>query len=421
MMIRKMAGVIASWMCLSVYAAPASATQPDPPPQVCVNNHCVSTPAPGGPTPASGSIKWNPGHYMASDGLMSAGRTLSYIQPELDDLNNQDAVLGYRAWFTWGALEPTQGNYDFSVVDAMLARLKTAYNKPKRLVIGLWIYSQHAMGQNSGGIFPLYIQQNPAYGASPVAGSYGWWGQNANGASTGLYAPALYNPAVMNRFIALVQALGQHLDSDPNVEALVIQEDAAIAQAATFFANPDPQYSDDAWLTQLERLLTAATAAFPHTSVVEQNSWFNRPAAAVALEQWMANNRISTGSADTMGQSSLSTHGTTIISDGLQTYMGVDSNGGLTDLRPRMRAMMEIQSPDMVGAYFNNVGGPWTPTDFIQALNQSYFASHAFWTHLAGTEVFNGYSVPAALKWSNLAVTLAANPLIHTAYPANYP
>jgi hypothetical protein len=86
-----------------------------------------------------------------------------------------------------------------------------------------------------------------------------------------------------------------------------------------------------------------------------------------------------------------------------------------------MRAMMEIQSPDMVGAYFNNVGGPWTPTDFIQALNQSYFASHAFWTHLAGTEVFNGYSVPAALKWSNLAVTLAANPLIHTAYPANYP
>jgi len=24
--------------------------------------------------------------------------------------------------------------------------------------------------------------------------------------------------------------------------------------------------------------------------------------------------------------------------------------------------------------------------DFIQALNQTYFASHAFWTHLAGTE-----------------------------------
>jgi hypothetical protein len=105
----------------------------------------------------------------------------------------------------------------------------------------------------------------------------------------------------------------------------------------------------------------------------------------------------------------------------MQAYLGVDSNGGLVDLRPKMSSMMEIQSPDMIGPYFNGSGGPWAPLDFIQALNQTYFASHAFWTHLAGTEVFNGVGVPAADKWSNLAVTLAANPLTHTAYPANYP
>jgi hypothetical protein len=422
MTIRIIAVVMASCMCLSAYVAPAfSATQPDPPPQVCVNNQCVSTPPAGGTTATSGSIKWNPGHYMASDAVMGAGKTISYVQPEIDDINNQDAILGYRAWFTWGALEPTQGNYDFSVVDAVLARLKTSYNKPKRLVIGLWIYGQNALGQNNGGTIPLYIQQNAAYGASPVAGSYGWWGQHANGASTGLYAPALYNAAVMNRFIALVQALGQHLDGEPYFEALVVQEDAAIVQAAAGFPGPDPQYSDFAWLTQLERLLTAATVAFPHTTVVEQNSFFSRPASAVALEQWMANNRIETGSADTAGQSSLSSHGTTILSDGMQTYLGVDANGGTVDLRPKMRSLMEIQSPDMIGPYFNSAGGPWVPTDFIQALNQTYFASHAFWTHLFGTEVFNGIPVPAADKWSNLAATCAANPLTHTAYPANYP
>src|ERR1700678_3434657 len=78
-------------------------------------------------------IKWNPGHYMASGAVMSAGRTLSYVRPEMDDLNHQNHVLGYRAWFTWGALEPTQGHYDFSVVDSLLARLKTAYDHPKRL------------------------------------------------------------------------------------------------------------------------------------------------------------------------------------------------------------------------------------------------------------------------------------------------
>jgi hypothetical protein len=422
MTIRMIAGVMASFMCLSAYVAPAvAATQPDPPPQVCVNNQCVATPPTGGTTGAPGSIKWNPGHYMASDAVMSVGKTLSYVQPEMDDLNNQDAVLGYRAWFTWGALEPTQGNYDFSVVDAVLARLKTAYNKPKRLVIGLWIYSGGVWSPgNIGSAVPLYIQQNSAYGASPVNGSYGWWGFNANGASTGMYAPALYNPAVMNRLIALVQALGQHLDQEPYFEALVIQEDASIAQAASGNGNPDPNYSDSGWLTQLERLLTASTAAFPHTSVVDQNSWFQRPQSGVALEQWMASNRIAPGSPDTSGQSGISTYGTGILSDGMQTLLGVDKYGGTTDLRPKTRAMMDIQSPDIIGGYFSNQGGPFAPLDLINALNQTYQASHAFWTHIFGTENF-GAPIPPAVVWSNLAPTLSKNPLTHTGYPANYP
>ncbi len=413
---------MASCVCFGASLAPAfsATTQPEPPPQICVNNQCVATPPSGG-TSASGTIKWNPGHYMASDAVMSAGKSLSYVQPEMDDLNNQDAIQGYRAWFTWGALEPSQGNYDFSVVDAVLARLKTAYNKPKRLVIGIWDYSQNAKGQNSTGTIPAYIQQNPIYGASPVAGSYGWWGKNSNGTSTGMYAPSLYNPAVMDRFIALVQALGKHLDGEPYFEALVVQEDATIAEAASGFGAPDPAYSDSGWLNQLERLLTAATAAFPHTSVVLQNTYFDRPTYAATMEQWMAKNRIAPGSADSAGQSSISTYGTTILSDGIQSLLGVSTYGGNVDLRPQMRAMMEIQSPDMIGPYFSKQGGPWVPLDFIHAMNQTYFASHAFWTHLFGTEVSNGLPVPAADKWSNLAATCAANPLIHTDYPANYP
>jgi hypothetical protein len=253
-----------------------------------------------------------------------------------------------------------------------------------------------------------------------VNGSYGWWGFNANGASTGMYAPALYNPAVMNRLIALVQALGQHLDQEPYFEALVIQEDASIAQAASGNGNPDPNYSDSGWLTQLERLLTASTAAFPHTSVVDQNSWFQRPQSGVALEQWMASNRIAPGSPDTSGQSGISTYGTGILSDGMQTLLGVDKYGGTTDLRPKTRAMMDIQSPDIIGGYFSNQGGPFAPLDLINALNQTYQASHAFWTHIFGTENF-GAPIPPAVVWSNLAPTLSKNPLTHTGYPANYP
>jgi hypothetical protein len=388
---------------------------PNPPPQVCINNQCVQTPA--GST--GGKVKWNPGHYMASDAVMSAGKTLSYIQPEMDDLNHQDAIPGYRINITWGALEPTQGNYDFSVVDAILNRLKTAYNQPKHLLIYLWMYGG-ALRQNDGSVVPLYIQQGQQYGPSPVGGSYGWWGMNSNGASTGRYAPALYRPAVMARLIALVQALGQHYDGDPYFEGITFQEDSGIAQSASSYANPDPNYSDDAWLAQLERLLSASTAAFPHTNVIMDNSWFDRPADAVALEQWMASNRIGAGSDDMVGQTTIQKMGYAELSDGMQTLLGVDPNGGTTDLRPRMSSMMSIELDEMVTVRYVPWGGPWTAVDLVNALNNTYHASYAFWTHYFGNEVFSS-PVPVGAKWSNLAATLAQNPLTNTGYPANYP
>jgi len=424
-----------NWMCAAVRAtalitaafagchAAAASTQPAPPPQICVDNQCTATVSPPPPSGGSGShtIKWNPGHYMGSNTVLHAPASIGRVQSEMDDINNQDAILGYRIFITWGALEPTQGNYDFSTVDAILNRLTTAYNKPKRLAMMLWIYGNGALSQNDSSVIPMYIQQGASYGASPVPGRYGWWGQNSNGASTGMYAVAAYNPAVMDRLIALVQALGQHLDGNPYFEAIDMQEDATIAQAATGMGSQDPSYSDSAWRTQLQRFLTAATAAFPHTSVIMDNSWFDRPASGVALEQWMIANRVAPGSSDTWGQSALNAHGTSHLSDGMQTLMGVDQNGGVVDLRPQARAMLQVEGPDILGPYFAAYGGPWQAPDIVNALNQSYWASHAFWTHLNGTEVFRGASVLPWAKWKNLAPTLAQHPLIHTDYPPNYP
>ncbi len=389
-----------------------ASTVPNPPPRVCVNDQCATS-------TSTGPIKWNPGHYMASDAVLTAGRTIGYVQQEMDDLNNQDAILGYRVYITWGALEPTQGNYDFSVLDAILTRLKTAYNKPKRLVIYLWLYGG-GVGRNDGSVLPLYIQQGQNYGPSPVAGSYGWWGQNANGQSTGRFAPALYRAAVMDRLVALVRALGAHYDNDPYMEAINFEEDASIAQSASAYANPDPNYSDAAWLAQLERLLTATTAAFPHTNVIMDNSWFDHPAPGVALEQWMASNRIAAGSADMFGQSTIQAIGYSKLSDGMQALIGVDPSGGTVDLRPKMASMIAIEMDEIASERYAPIGGPWSVVDLVNALNQTYHASHAFWTHYYGNERF-ATPVPAGAKWSSLAATLAAHPLTNVSYPANYP
>jgi hypothetical protein len=417
--------ILCSAVCLSgtsrAQAQSAAANQPNPPSQICVDSQCIDTKPALNPSATPGSIKWHPGHYMASGTVVYAGGTIGRLQPEMDDLNHQDAILGYRMWVTWGALEPTPGNYDFSVIDAVLARLKSSYNKPKRLVVGLWLYGQSSLNSGDGRVIPKYIQEDKAYGNSPETGNYGWWGQSTNGKSSGMYAPALYYPPVMDRFIAAMQALGRHLDGDPNVEAVYFQEDATLAEAASGFPPVDPHYSDGAWLAQLQRLLTATTAAFPHTSVVQANSWFDRPASGVALQKWMAENRIAPGSADTWGQSAITTYGTSNLSDGMQTMLGVSQYGGNVDLRPVTRAMVEVQSPDMAGPYFRKYGGPWTPLDLVNAMNQTYYASHVFWTHLVGTEIVFGGTVPDAAKWPNLAAVLAANPLKHTDYPANYP
>ena len=83
--------------------------------------------------------------------------------------------------------------------------------------------------------------------------------------------------------------------------------------------------------------------------------------------------------------------------------------------------MIDVQAPDIMGNYFQKYGGPWTPLDVLNGANQTYQASHVFWTHLVGTETLFGGGVPDAAKWGNLAATMAKNPLTHTGYPANYP
>src|ERR1700733_3965087 len=103
--------LVSGALCLAAASAQGqsgTASQPNPPPQICANNQCVATAAkPAGSVAAAGSIKWNPGHYMASDAVIYAGKTIAQVQSEMDDLNNQDAVVGYRAYVSWGALEPT--------------------------------------------------------------------------------------------------------------------------------------------------------------------------------------------------------------------------------------------------------------------------------------------------------------------------
>jgi hypothetical protein len=354
---------------------------------------------------------------MASESILRGpGDLTNKLSYEMSALRNHPGVVGYRVITTWGAIEKSRGVYNFSLLDQVMKTLKTGLDTPKRLVLVILpgTFSGGDPGTNDASSLPTYLRQDAAYGSSPTAGNYGWWHYPNGG-----YCAAIYRQAVMDRFIALMQAVGEHFDGEPNFEAIMIQEDAWMSQRF----NQAPDYSTAAFTKQLKRLLTSMTAAFPHTSVVMQATWNGTKSNSTDFERWMIANRIAPSAADTVGQSALNDN-YNLLSWGLQAYVAggtLPDGTALADLRPQAAAMMDVEQFDMVGNYFQKWGGPYSPQDILEALNKTYQASHAFWSYFAGTEIYRNGTVPTAAKWSNLAPFLEANPLKRTAYPANYP
>jgi hypothetical protein len=365
----------------------------------------------------SHSIKWNPGHYMASNAILGPGGSFT-AQPagtwnqflsEVNQLNNQDNLVGYSAFVYWSALEPSQDKYDFSQVSALLSYLKTHFNKPKHLV--LVVLPGKFASTDARGALPKYITSNSMYGPSPISGSYGWWGGTGNGVTS---AAALHRPAVMDRFIKLHEKLGAAFNGDPYFEAIMFQENSWIVGAST--ANKVPDWNGATALANWENLAAATVDAFPNTNVILENSWLDVPVRTQQLERFMLQNRVAPGTMDTYGQTWVDKAGGALNTWGLNEYIGKPSGGSPAlgpDMRSRMHSMVFIEGPNL-GVYTSKAG--YTPADICTALNKSYSASHAFWANLGN----NNTSRPSA-NWSSVLSTINKCPLTNTGYPQIYP
>lgn len=364
------------------------------------------------------SIKWNPGHYLASNGILKPGGQFT-TQPagtwnpfltELSQLNNQDNVVGYSAYVYWSALEPAQDKYDFSQVSALLSYLRTHFNKPKHLV--LIVMPGKNNSTDARGAIPSYISNGSMYGPSPIAGSYGWWGGTGNSVTA---VAALHRPAVMERWIKLHEKLGEAFNGDPNFEAIMFAETSWVIGASK--SNGAPDWSGATSLTNWENLVSATTRAFPNTNVIVENTWLDTPLRTQQLEDFMLQNRVAPGAMDTYGQTWVDQHGGALNNWGLNEYIGraisADYPALGPDMRSRMHSMVFIEGPNL-GVYTSSSG--YTPADICVALNKSYAASHAFWSYLGN----NNTSRPSA-NWSNVLATINKCPLSHTDYPQIYP
>ncbi|MGH8210925.1 MAG: hypothetical protein ACREU6_15310 [Steroidobacteraceae bacterium] len=251
-------------MLLAANSAGATGAPPAAPPSLCANGKCVAT--------STGTIKWHPGHYLSATdrafyGTAASGRMLqSSLAKSID---NESAIQGIQQMYTWAALEPQKGQYDFSQITSDLKYLHSLPT-PKRLIINL-VGQEYggliANGANAVSYFPQYLVDE----GRVVDFDYG-------------FVATVWDPATMDRMVALIQALGAAFDSDPLVEAFVYEGETSLG-----FSKGTPSgYSIGGFIAQYQRWITAARAAFPTTNVAAMTNWLPPGGTETLLGQIIA-------------------------------------------------------------------------------------------------------------------------------------
>jgi hypothetical protein len=188
------------------------------------------------PTTVQGKVKWHPGHYLEA-----------YHPDKPDEYSaalSSPYMKGIQMRYRWRELEPEKGKYNFTTIDNNLTEVKA---KGKRLLI--YLLDQDYWGNNS---VPDYMINDPAYSGGQV-----FKGNRCN--------PKFWEQPVMDRYIALVKALGAKYDSDPNFEGISTNERDIGAK--------DDSYSDRKYIDQIKRAQAAMVEAFPNSLVFESLGW----------------------------------------------------------------------------------------------------------------------------------------------------
>lgn len=332
----------------------ALARVPNPPSKVCIGTSCTTTNSP------SSGIKWHPGHYMM---MRSRTRNPSKELGWIDAIGNESAVQGSLVVWVWSDLEKGKGQYDFSQIDQYLKRLKSQ-PQPKRLIVRI---EERQFNTTTGTSTPAYIRNDPEYNGGEV--------KMANGTIA-----RVWEPAVMDRLIALHKALGDRYDSDPYFEG-VSTEETSIGFSSQ--VPPPGSFSNAALLTQFERLGTGLRAAFPHSQVFMTTNYLGNDSQMEELIKLSVSNRLAIGGPDTWGRTFITDKVRVLQSDAI--VQGI--RGSTTDYRGLAAIKSEIEDTEL-GGYI----GKFAPADLYDVAYNTLHANYILWER-------NDYSGGSLQRW----------------------
>lgn len=308
--------------------------------------------------------KWNPGHYMLTwwgDDPFS----------KYNKMLNEPNFLGCKERFLWRFLEPTKDNYDFSLIEQNLEYLRS-YGK--RLVISpYYMYARTP--------YPDYIADNP--------GTYGEIVAVENSTST---LPRIWTAPVMDRLIALYEALADRFDNELYIEAISTQE-TSIPLSPEQKADPAINYTNEEYVTQLKRLVTAATAAWQHT-IFEHKVNFMAGNSLTVMQDFVSHIYNAGGGCG----------GPDAIPDSISTGQDVSK-----DYFGMMPLAVDVQSPELGGHE-----GYYLPEDIYQFAINTLKVDHMYWIE-QGTEKGDDYS----FVYGIVPTVNSHDGAINTGFPTN--
>jgi len=212
------------------------------------------------PAAAQGT-KWHPGHYIMLRGDVPIEEHMQSIA----ELSDEATIQGIMVRFWWYDLERERGQYDFALIDTYLEALREL-NTTKRLVVR--VMDRRFSTRRSRDMLPDYLLEDPVFNGGMVPSSTG-------------FTARIWEAPVMDRLIALYQAIGQRYDSEPLFEGAFTEE-----STLSFHAPNIPEgYSNELLVEQYLRFLPAVKPSMPTSNLFFNANWIGSPILMSQLVQ----------------------------------------------------------------------------------------------------------------------------------------
>jgi hypothetical protein len=320
------------------------------------------------------AVKWHPGHYVSLVGGEDSARLA-----QIAEIGKEPTIKGVMLYVWWYQLEKSKGVYDFSKIDVHLNKLKSL-STPKRLVVR--VMDRKFGGTTKTGIIPNYMLTDPLY-----KGGVAYQPNVGNVAR-------LWEPAVMDRLIALYRALGTRYNSDAHVEGFATEE-TSIGFGADKSKWPSG-YSTSALLREFTRFAKSARTTMPQTNIFMNTNFLGSDTDMGKLIQALYESDMGAGGPSTIPNRYIQAQKVWTGQTGAN-YRGLISIGTCIE--------------HMV---FGGKHGDFTPKQVGDWAYQNLGVTHLFWFK-------NTYAGDSTQRWSTgILPYLRTNPPTRSACPTSY-